>query len=366
MAARKVVCLAFGFLLWFTGIAVRGQDNGEALALQKKLAETYKLTTVSADRSSVVTAGAAVVLKAPGLLMYATSDALAPSNTYKNGKIGQGMAGFGKDLLTTTMMAGQGSTDDIPKHNAAVGEKFWVVRINARKGQVAMFVLSDPDDSGLRYWAELKFPFDKKSVPTPEVALSEISQALAVDNSSAEQAQDTGGQPSPDQGAPQNQLAGHYFLKETGAHLILGGASMSFILVTPDGRNSVGTYTVAGDTLTLTYKATGRSSSFKIQGDTLVADSGLAWVRIGGGAAPAPEVAVAPPPPPPASYQDVPPPPPPPAPAPTVSNGMTPAQVTDAFGEPQRKAAIGAKTIFFYTDLKMKVTFTNGKVTNVD
>jgi hypothetical protein len=39
---------------------------------------------------------------------------------------------------------------------------------------------------------------------------------------------------------------------------------------------------------------------------------------------------------------------------------------TAAFGEPQRKAAAGAKEIFFYTDLKMKVTFTNGKVSSIE
>jgi len=81
---------------------------------------------------------------------------------------------------------------------------------------------------------------------------------------------------------------------------------------------------------------------------------------------PAPAPAPLPPPPPPAAYQDVPPPPPPPAPAPTVSLGMTRDQVVSAFGEPQRKAVLGPKQVFIYTDLKMKVTFTNGKVTNVE
>jgi hypothetical protein len=46
--------------------------------------------------------------------------------------------------------------------------------------------------------------------------------------------------------------------------------------------------------------------------------------------------------------------------------GQTKDQVTADFGEPQRKAAVGPKEIFFYTDLKMKVTFTNGKVSGVD
>jgi len=65
-------------------------------------------------------------------------------------------------------------------------------------------------------------------------------------------------------------------------------------------------------------------------------------------------------------YEDLAAPQPPPAPAPTVSIGQTKDQVIAAFGEPQRKAAAGPKEFFFYTELKMKVTFTNGKVSSIE
>jgi hypothetical protein len=39
-------------------------------------------------------------------------------------------------------------------------------------------------------------------------------------------------------------------------------------------------------------------------------------------------------------------------------------QVTEGFGPPLRVARLGVKTIFYYKD--MKVTLTNGKVTNVE
>ena len=60
------------------------------------------------------------------------------------------------------------------------------------------------------------------------------------------------------------------------------------------------------------------------------------------------------------------PPPPPPADAapPTIAVGQTVDQVIAAFGQPTRVAKLGAKQIFYYKD--MKVTFTNGKVSNVD
>ncbi len=75
---------------------------------------------------------------------------------------------------------------------------------------------------------------------------------------------------------------------------------------------------------------------------------------------------MAPPPAPgpaPAKYADVEAPPPLPPPPPTISLGQTKAQVNAAFGDPVRKAVIGPKEIFFYKD--MKVTFTNGKVSNI-
>jgi len=59
---------------------------------------------------------------------------------------------------------------------------------------------------------------------------------------------------------------------------------------------------------------------------------------------------------------------PPPAPAdtapPTIAKGQTKDEVTAAFGQPTRIAKVGAKEIFYYKD--MKVTFTNGKVSNVE
>jgi len=69
-------------------------------------------------------------------------------------------------------------------------------------------------------------------------------------------------------------------------------------------------------------------------------------------AAPAPMAAIAPPPPP----ADAPP--------PTIALGQTKSQVTAAFGQPVRMAKLGVKEIFYYKD--MKVTFTNGKVSNVE
>ena len=70
------------------------------------------------------------------------------------------------------------------------------------------------------------------------------------------------------------------------------------------------------------------------------------------GRSPSPPIA---PPPPPADE--------PPAPPKTISLGQTKDQVVSSLGQPEKTAKIGTKEIYFYKDLK--VTFVNGKVSDV-
>jgi hypothetical protein len=85
------------------------------------------------------------------------------------------------------------------------------------------------------------------------------------------------------------------------------------------------------------------------------------------GGAPAQESAPAAPAaaPAPAMQAIAPPPPPADTPPPTIAVGQTKDQVVAGFGQPVRTAKLaGTKEIYFYKD--MKVTFTNGKVSNVE
>jgi len=66
----------------------------------------------------------------------------------------------------------------------------------------------------------------------------------------------------------------------------------------------------------------------------------------------------------PAFTPDTPPPPPSDVPPPTIALGQTTDQVTAALGQPTRTAKVGVKEIFFYKD--QKVTFNNGKVSDVE
>jgi hypothetical protein len=83
--------------------------------------------------------------------------------------------------------------------------------------------------------------------------------------------------------------------------------------------------------------------------------------------APAPEPVAAPAAPEPAqdAISDIAPPPPPAdAPPPTIELGQTKDQVIAGLGQPAKIAKLGVKEIYYYKD--MKVTFTNGKVSNVE
>lgn len=62
----------------------------------------------------------------------------------------------------------------------------------------------------------------------------------------------------------------------------------------------------------------------------------------------------------------IPPPPPPPPDAPppkTISLGQTTDEVVATFGQPQKVVKLGAKSMYYYPD--MKVTLINGKVSDV-
>jgi len=87
-------------------------------------------------------------------------------------------------------------------------------------------------------------------------------------------------------------------------------------------------------------------------------------------AAPPQQQQAAPPPPaqeaapPPQQFQPIAAPPPPPAAPRQIKLGMTVQEVKDGFGEPDSMVDLGSKVIYKYKDLK--VTFVNGKVTDVE
>jgi hypothetical protein len=332
-----------------------------------KLKQQYPITVFSQDASQVLTAGAVVTLQKDGFLVFRYPVPSHPISTYKNGKLSQG---FG-DTFATCLANGMNQPNgckDVPQKILMTGEKFWVSAIVVGKKDIQVVALTDPYDDG-RYIGQLKFPFAKGSVPSPDEALRMISEVLTPVPGQNQPAQDQGGQPpivpppppamNSAQGNQPLAISGTYTLQATGSHIVLLPDG-SFTKSVGAGQGQ-GAYAVDGDNLTLTFTSTGFGQHFKIQNGNLVdVNTNQGWVRTGDAPGAAQGTAA-----PPASMPDIAPPPPPSdAPPPTIALGQTVDQVTTGFGQPQRIAKLGAKTIFYYKD--MKVTFTSGKVTDVE
>jgi hypothetical protein len=350
------------------GVMLAAQSGDPVAALQSQLSSRFKMTIITPDRSDIVTAGDVLQLHKPGLIMYAVASPMAPSNTYKNGKIGQGWGGFGKDLAITMAAAGDATAADYPHRQFVEDEKCWVTAIQVQKDGVLFQLYSDPFND-IRYYANLKIPFsDKKTVPSVDALMQLLANVLTVVPQEAQDAQQTaapgaGPPPNPMQGGQQPGIAGQYVAAGGSQLLLLPDGSFTKSV---GGDQGQGQYAVDGDNLTLTFTSTGFSQNLKIRrGRLLDMSARMLWVRIGDVPGAVPPPSVAPPAAVPASFAAI---APPPAPAdalpPTIALGQTKEQVTAAFGQPAKTAKIGAKEIFYYKD--MKVTFLNGKVSNVE
>lgn len=272
-------------------LAMSAQTGDPGTMIQEKLVSEIKVTKAAADHSDIVTAGDVVVLHKDGLMMCSSSSSYAFSNTYSGGVLAANYNNRAKDAAKSFFKGhlpfggGGGVTDaannGCPSRKFVAGEKFWVTGVALQKDGILVSTFSDPypDASGnqVRYYGEVKFPFQKGSVPPADDFVKTVAELFTV-------------QPADD--------------KDSGG-----------------------------------------------QGDQ--------------GGQPAQSAAPAAPAAPPAPMAAIPPPPPPPdAAPPTIAVGQTEDQVTAAFGQPVREAKLGVKKIFYYKD--MKVTFTNGKVSNVE
>jgi hypothetical protein len=309
--------------------------------------------------------------------MSALAAPLTESSTYKDGKIGGGGAkrfwgGVGGAVLQGVALgldpAVAAAPAEIPGKTFGSGQTFWVLAATAQKDGVLIKLYSDPDDNGVRYRTDLKILYpNKKQAPPVDTALQLISEVLTV------APPDNQGQLSA-QGGPYAAYAGEYVWERSGQHYVFLPDG-SCTIRNPGGSQVQGNFIVDGDWLVMTVRIGSTNmpmGNIRIQGGKLYYGGNIMpameLVRQGAPPAPAtqPETVATATVPSPHQYEDLAPPPPPPAPAPTISMGQTRSQVIDAFGEPQRKAAVGPKEIYFYTDLKMKVTFTTGKVSSIE
>ena len=183
--------------------AAQGQSGDQKALLQEKLNSQFKLTKLTADNTDIVTAGSVLVLHKDGLLMFSIDTKVPPTSTYKDGKLSMG---FGT-TLATDLALGQlqpgANCGNVPQRKFVAGEKFWVVGLAVKNDGVILVVYSDPYQD-VRYYGQVKFPFQKHSIPPADEELKSIAEVLTVqpDDNAAENAAPSS---APTQGAPPQQ-----------------------------------------------------------------------------------------------------------------------------------------------------------------
>ena len=173
-------------------------------AIKSKLASQFILTKMTNDGTAIVTSGTTFELLKDGLLMHSTAAPLPPLNIYKNGKISQGMAGFGRDLGSTLLAPGNSTTANYPQRRFVSGERVWASAGFVKKDALVIRLFSDVYD-GIRYKADLKIPFEKGEVPAPDSVLSKVAEvliAVPADTNSLPEAAPAAPVPSPDPPPP--------------------------------------------------------------------------------------------------------------------------------------------------------------------
>jgi len=182
------------------------QTPSTPASIQQKLESDYTVSKAAADHSDIVTAGAVLVLKKDGLLMSATTTSSAAQNTYKDGKISQGMWKVAKMPGFGTLMGHSGTGATVTTRTFVAGEKFWVTKITVHDDGVVLELLSDPI-SDVRYYSTLKFPFVKGALPTPEQADTSVAEVLTVQPDDNAAADNKGGKKAPADAAPAEAAA---------------------------------------------------------------------------------------------------------------------------------------------------------------
>jgi len=176
----------------FFFLLASAEETNTPAAIQQKLEAQYALTKATADRTDIVTAGSVLVLEKDNLVMYTVTTRSPASNTYKNGRIASAIT---TPKCPPIIGCGPIPVPNVDSRKFVAGEKFWVTKIDVHDDGVVFDLLSDPF-SDVRYYATLKFPFSRGSIPPADKVLSTVAEVIKVQ-------QDDAPAPDPKPPAPQ-------------------------------------------------------------------------------------------------------------------------------------------------------------------
>ena len=275
-------------------------DQGSKTAVQQKLESQYTVTKTTDDKTDIVTAGSVIVLQKDKLEMVAVSTTGNPCpNLYKDGKLTQSGACRTGEKIKKLPLFGH----TIPGADKAPTTRNFVT------GEKFWVTKIDVKDTGKDAGVVMEFFSD---------AINDVRYKTSLTIAFK------GNVPSPDDALKLVQ---------------------EVVTVAPaeDDKKDDKKQEAKGDA--------GKSAPQGGKQQPAAAAGQQAAAAPAAEAAPAPIEA----PPPPADA--------PAAAPPTVELGQTPDQVVAILGQPQKKAKVGTKEIYYYKDLK--VTFVNGKVKDV-
>jgi hypothetical protein len=166
-------------LLLLSSCMLQAQTAGTPASIEQALESQYTLTKATADKSDIVTAGAVLVLKKDGLLMSATTTGSPAQNTYKDGKLSQGIWKMAKMPGFGGLMSHANTGANVQTRTFVAGEKFWVTKVTVHDDGIVLDLISDPI-SDVRYYSTLRFPFTKGAYPSTDQAASNVAEVLNV------------------------------------------------------------------------------------------------------------------------------------------------------------------------------------------
>ena len=300
MLLMKTTRISKGVLIVLVALPWAAYAQDQGVAaIQKKLESEYQLTKTTDDKSDIVTSGSVLVLHKDKVLMVAATSTANPC-----------MNTYKDGKITPTKACGVGEKlrrlpgfGHVPGAGSAPATRNFV--------------------SGEKFWVT------KIDVRANGVVLDFFSDSV----------------PAGDQGIRYKSALTIPFgaLTPTPEEALKAVAEVITVAPAEDSKDAKG-----GDK--------GQAAPQGGQQEAAPASQPAAPAAAPPAAAAAPAPAEAPPPP-------IEAPPPPPADPVEVSEGQTIEQVVAAMGQPQKKAKVGTKEIYYYKDIK--VTFVNGKVKDV-
>jgi hypothetical protein len=169
--------------------------------LQKKLNAAFVLTRPTADNTDIVKAGSILELHQEGLIMYSVANKVAPTWTFKDGRLGMGFgANMSVDMQLGSVEQGVNHLN-VPQRKFVSGEKVWITGALIKEDGVILQLYSDAYDN-VRYFGQIKFPFAKKTIPPADEMMKTIAEVVTAD---APEGSDASA--APPAAAPSQQIA---------------------------------------------------------------------------------------------------------------------------------------------------------------